>query len=502
MNKIDKLPPFKRFCVTIGNLPSSYVDSMSYYECLMWLCNYLQNTVVPAVNENAEAVNELINWFNNLNVQDEIDHKLDEMVESGQLQEIISEYLNSTAVFGFDTVSDMVSSTNLINGSYARTCGKTTFNDGKGSLYKIRTVTNEDVVDGDKIIAMNNESLIAVRIFDNITDEKILCIGDSFIGEYPTNNWGLKLKNIMNLGDSDIKIIGEGGAGIYNTGASGHTFLTLLQSKIDTIPNKALYTKIIIGGGYNDGNATSKEQIVTPMIALINYCKQQFPNAKIYFSCFGWNMKYDGTLFRNRLVDYVIPAYKSCINYGAIYLSNTEFCYRDFRLYESDDPVNEACVHPNDDGQQVIASAIYQALNTSYTPEYRSSNIAFDASTSDDITNASCYFSHNLTPYNHVINLNGNFTVSKTYNPANGLLLDLGLMPDPLLRQVKDLATLSYIKGRFYDNASNVYDGIFLMKYTTSGHITVFIPRGLTSANTDIATIVLIDTVTIDRYVW
>lgn len=95
MNKTPILPPFKRFCVTIGNLPSSYVDSMSYYECLMWLCKYFKDTVVPAVNENAESVNELINWFNNLDVQDEIDKKLDEMVESGELQKLLSEQYNA-----------------------------------------------------------------------------------------------------------------------------------------------------------------------------------------------------------------------------------------------------------------------------------------------------------------------------------------------------------------------------------------------------------------------
>ena len=175
MNNINGLPPFKRFCITIGNLPSSYVDSMSYYECIMWLCNYLQNQVVPAINENAEAVNELINWFNNLDVQDEIDHKLDEMVESGQLQEIISEYLNSQAIFGYDTVDDMINAENLINGSYARTLGYYSKNDGGSATYKIRTITNEDVVNGMDIIQItNDDTLIAELISDK---NNVMCYG-------------------------------------------------------------------------------------------------------------------------------------------------------------------------------------------------------------------------------------------------------------------------------------------------------------------------------------
>ena len=78
MNNINGLPPFKRFCVTIGNLPSSYVDSMSYYECLMWLCKYLKDTVIPAINNNAEAVKEIQEWIDSVDLQDYVDEKLDE----------------------------------------------------------------------------------------------------------------------------------------------------------------------------------------------------------------------------------------------------------------------------------------------------------------------------------------------------------------------------------------------------------------------------------------
>lgn len=504
MNNINSLPPFKRLCVTIGNLPSSYVDSMSYYECLMWLCNYLKETVIPAINENAEAVNELINWFNNLDVQDEIDNKLDEMVESGQLQEIISEYLNSTAVFGFDTVSDMIQATNLINGSYARTCGKVSLNDGKSSLYKIRTVTNDDVVDGDKIIAMQtSDTLVAERIFENIKNEKVLIIGDSFIAEYPSNNWGLKLVNLMGLSSDDYTILGEGGAGVYNVGNQNTNFLGLLQANIGNIDNKNLYTKIIIGGGYNDGNATSIDMILTPMQQLITYCKQQFPNAKIYFTEFGWNMKYDGTLFRNRINTYVIPAYKQASKFGAFYLDNVEFCYRDMNLYESTDPVSESVVHPNDDGEREIAQAIYDALTTGYTPRYKSSNIAFDASTTDDVTAANMYFTHNVTPFGHVLNLNGSVSFSKTYNPANGLTLDLGLMPDKLLRRASDVYNnMCKVIGRVYTTGSATLYVDVQLNYNTSGHIIATIPRGLTASSVDLTSMVLQDTVYFDKYLW
>lgn len=61
-------------------------------------------------------------------------------------------------IIGFDTVADMQSSTNLVNGSYARTLGYHAKNDGGSATYKIRNVTNDDVIDGASIIEMNDSS--------------------------------------------------------------------------------------------------------------------------------------------------------------------------------------------------------------------------------------------------------------------------------------------------------------------------------------------------------
>lgn len=101
LKPVGNLSPFARFCCTIGNLPSSYMVSLTYEEQLLWLCDYLKNTVIPAVNTNAEAVKELQelyvklknyvdNYFNNLDVQNEINNKLDKMAEDGTLEKIIN----------------------------------------------------------------------------------------------------------------------------------------------------------------------------------------------------------------------------------------------------------------------------------------------------------------------------------------------------------------------------------------------------------------------------
>ena len=100
---VQSLTPFKKFIMTIGAIPTSYLESMTYAELLMWFCDYLQNTVIPTVNNNADAVEELqslyeqlenyVNdYFDNLDIQDEINHKLDEMATDGTLMPLFNQY--------------------------------------------------------------------------------------------------------------------------------------------------------------------------------------------------------------------------------------------------------------------------------------------------------------------------------------------------------------------------------------------------------------------------
>lgn len=95
--EITNLPVFKKFCSTIGELPSSYLISMTYEEQLLWFSNYLTNTVIPSINNNAEAVIELQNlfielkdyvdnYFKNLDVTTEIQNKIQELVEEGLIR--------------------------------------------------------------------------------------------------------------------------------------------------------------------------------------------------------------------------------------------------------------------------------------------------------------------------------------------------------------------------------------------------------------------------------
>ena len=175
VEKQKPVPPFVQFCCAA--IPQVFDDSLSYYEALCAMWKYLDETV-KVINNNAlitedfiAKVNELKeyvdNYFDNLDVQEEINNKLDDMVEQGTLQEIITQYIQANVAWSFDTVADMKLAENFINGSFAQTLGYHSLNDGGSAIYKIRTITNEDVVDDMFIVSLADETLIAELITIN-----------------------------------------------------------------------------------------------------------------------------------------------------------------------------------------------------------------------------------------------------------------------------------------------------------------------------------------------
>ena len=142
------LRPFKHFCMTLGEIPSSYLASMTYYEMLLWFCDYLQNKVIPTVNNNAHAVEELQNlfiqlktyvdnYFKNLDVQEEINNKLDEMSKNGALQNILLNYTSIEKIY--KTTVDLINDKdNLVLNQKIKTLGYYNINDGGGAHYIIK----------------------------------------------------------------------------------------------------------------------------------------------------------------------------------------------------------------------------------------------------------------------------------------------------------------------------------------------------------------------------
>ncbi len=174
MNYDTKLPPFKWFILENFPYIEEDFDALTNWQLFCKLGKEM-NKIIQKCNLTGEQVENLTNAFNelkayvdnyfeNLDVQEEINDKLDEMAESGQLTDIIAQYLQLAGVLAYDTKTAMKSATNLVEGSIAKTLGNSVYSDGKGAFYRVRQVQNTDVIDDNTIIALNDPDLVAEKI--------------------------------------------------------------------------------------------------------------------------------------------------------------------------------------------------------------------------------------------------------------------------------------------------------------------------------------------------
>lgn len=159
----EKIPYFCR--VVLQNFPfiEEDFDALTTYQLISKVVEYLnkviksQNTLVDNVNNLSLAFQQLHDYvehyFDNLDVQEEINNKLDQMAEDGTLQEIITAYIQANVAWTFDTVADMKLAENLIDGSYAKTLGFYNLNDGGGATYYI---TDSGTADEMSVIAVGD----------------------------------------------------------------------------------------------------------------------------------------------------------------------------------------------------------------------------------------------------------------------------------------------------------------------------------------------------------
>lgn len=118
------LQPFRFWCQKV--LPLVYDDSLSYYESLCKVIDYLNKTMedvgvlegdVSGLHEAYKKLQDYVNsYFSTLDVQEEINSKLDVMTENGTLSNLISAYVKTSPQYATNT-SEMTDKTVLyING--------------------------------------------------------------------------------------------------------------------------------------------------------------------------------------------------------------------------------------------------------------------------------------------------------------------------------------------------------------------------------------------------
>lgn len=95
--------PFRFWCYKV--LPLVYDDSLSYYEILCKVVKYINEMLeeletsekrIDGLDDAVKKLREYVeHYFDNLDVQTEINNKLDAMAESGELDELFADWINS-----------------------------------------------------------------------------------------------------------------------------------------------------------------------------------------------------------------------------------------------------------------------------------------------------------------------------------------------------------------------------------------------------------------------
>lgn len=167
------------------------------------LTNYEDAINLPQINGVTLLGNKSLG---DLGITDAIDDAVaEEKTEREAADEAIQDELLTRAVV-FDTVADMKASTNLTAGSYAQTCGYYAISDGGASEYRIRVVTNADIIDEMFILSLpNTTNLIAELIIKDELHTKQLGLKGDGVTEEST-----KLNTFFNLNKGINKVVDSG----------------------------------------------------------------------------------------------------------------------------------------------------------------------------------------------------------------------------------------------------------------------------------------------------
>lgn len=423
--------------------PTTFENSTSWYQAFKYVLEYMQNKLIPHMQQNDENIKQLNDYFENLDVQEEINNKLDEMEKNGTLDEVIGKYITNDIQPQIDNL-------------------------------------NKNVSDIENEINLKNT----------------IMIGDSFIQMFPEDNWALSLKNLLKLTDDETYIFSEGGSGMFNAGNAGHNFKELLESKINEISNPSTIKTIFCCGGTNDVNAQNKAQVKNYVETFVNYCKETFPNAKIYIGMIGYFRELNAVTSRSNILNRVLPAYQECRDFGALYLNDVEYVMHDYSYYTD-------TVHPTPAGTAAIACAIYQSYITGHVEYNKEQALNFDTSDSD-VQTANIAWYDKIVNKMHTITMNGNFVITASTLPENAAkTFDLGTPNSTFLRfSNTNLIFKRYSNLRLVTSAGNsIYRSANLSIDSTTGHLKLQI-ENFGESSVDITGIIIQEPIIVPWLLW
>lgn len=264
MNELNSLPYFVG--TLRNNYPSVFVEGMSYEETLMKIQGAL-NEVIKSQNLTLENVNELENdfitlkkyiedYFNNLDVQEEINEKINSMVNDGTFSELIKPFIKSSPLI-VDSVDKMSDKERLYilrsTGEYYQWNGSNFVATGLNYNSAINSLTGFGTIITENFCNENS--------YTNLKDlptNRFYAIGDKFglILGLPENGYGTLLK-ISPTNDNNFclyifKNYKEFGGTLYYTIAYTNTVVNL--EHWGSVPTKSELNEFFTQGNILNDN--------------------------------------------------------------------------------------------------------------------------------------------------------------------------------------------------------------------------------------------------------
>lgn len=198
LGEYKDLTPFRYWCQKV--LPLVYDDSLSYYELLCKVVDYLNKTMEDVTTLNGDVTDlhsayvklqdYVNNYFNNLDIQEEVDNKIDEMFQSGTFNELFAKYVPYATPEMFGAIGDGVADDTqafitalnnkyvIAHGKYRITSKLDFFNANDNNSYKIITLTGEIICDNGFIhIYGENVTLNGGGVIRGSSPESMVCVG-------------------------------------------------------------------------------------------------------------------------------------------------------------------------------------------------------------------------------------------------------------------------------------------------------------------------------------
>lgn len=200
---MNNLRPFRIWCQKV--LPLVYDDSLSYYELLCKVVDYLNKTIenVNELSVNFDKLQQMFNtlkkyvdnYFNNLDVQEEINKKLDEMAKNGELTILLQK------VFNFYVTPQMYGA--------------------KGDGINDDTEFIKSALNSGKVVVFPSGIYLITETLE-ITDDKTI-MGCGITNTTITSQGGVSIFNIIGKNNflSNIGIKGRTNTGILNKPSFG-----------------------------------------------------------------------------------------------------------------------------------------------------------------------------------------------------------------------------------------------------------------------------------------